>query len=44
MNRPDLFVYLALVAAWLLIGAWALRIGRKVNRLEQAMEGTRSDR
>ena len=27
MNRPDLFVYVGLVAAWVLVAAWAYRIG-----------------
>jgi hypothetical protein len=34
MNRADLFVYLALVVAWIAIAAWALRISRKADRLE----------
>ena len=38
MNRPDLFVYIALSAAWVLIALWAYRIGRKANRLEAAMQ------
>jgi hypothetical protein len=38
MNRSDLFVYLALVAAWLVIAAWVYRIGRKANRLQATMD------
>lgn len=44
MNRPDLFVYLALAAAWVFIGAWTLRIGSKANRLQDAMDGQRDAR
>jgi CcmD family protein len=36
--RPYLFVLLAFAAAWILIGAFVLRIGRKVNRLADRME------
>lgn len=40
MNRPDLFVYVALACAWLLVGAWAFRISRKVDRLQASIEMT----
>ncbi len=38
MNRADAFVYVALIAAWIVIAAWAYRIGRKANRLQAAMD------
>jgi hypothetical protein len=38
MNRADLFVYVALVAAWAAIAAWALRISRKADRLEALVQ------
>jgi len=41
MNRADLFVYVALVAAWVVIAAWAYRIGRKANRLQDEVAGGR---
>ena len=37
MNRPDLFVYIALGVGWGGLAAWAYRIGRKVTRLENRM-------
>lgn len=36
MTRPELFVFVALAVGWLAIAAWALRIARKVRRLEGA--------
>ncbi len=36
--RPYLFVLLAFAAGWLLIGAWVLQIGRKIDRLSLRME------
>lgn len=36
--RPYLFVLLAYAAAWLLIGAWVYRIGRKLSSLMSEME------
>ena len=38
MNRADLFVYIALVVAWLVIAGWAYRIGRRANRLQEAVD------
>jgi len=38
MNRPDLFVYIALVVAWAAVAAWSYRIGRQANRLEALMQ------
>ena len=36
--RPYLHVLLAFAAAWLIIGAWVFRIGRKLDRLQRRME------
>ena len=36
MTRPELFVFIALFVGWAGIAAWAVRIGRKVNHLDQA--------
>lgn len=38
MTRPDLFVYLTLAAAWIVVAAWVCRIGRKADRLRATME------
>lgn len=38
MTRPDLFVYLTLAAAWIVIAAWIYRIGKKANQLRATME------
>jgi hypothetical protein len=32
-SRAHLFVYLAYAAAWLVIGAWVVRLGRMVRQL-----------
>ena len=37
-SRAHLFVYLAYAAAWILIGAWVVRIGLKVRRLEASTQ------
>lgn len=39
MTRPELFVFIALSVGWVSIGAWAVRIAVKVNRLSDAMAG-----
>jgi CcmD family protein len=36
--RPYFFVLLAFAAGWLLIGAWVLRIGKKMDRLSRRIE------
>ena len=36
--RPYLHVFLAFAAAWLIIGAWVFRIGRKVSHLADQVE------
>lgn len=41
MSRADLFVYIALAAAWILVAAWAFRIGGRVNRLQRDIEAAR---
>ncbi len=33
MTRPELFVFIALFVGWAGIAAWAVRIGRMINRL-----------
>jgi hypothetical protein len=38
MNRPDLFVYLGLAAAWVFIAAWTYRISKKVDRLKATVD------
>jgi len=38
MTRPDLFVYIALAAAWVLIAAWVQRIGRLAHHLQARVE------
>lgn len=38
MNRADLFAYVALVAAWVVIAAWVYRIGKKANRLQASID------
>jgi CcmD family protein len=41
--RPYLHVFVAFGAAWLIIGAWVFRIGRKVRSLSERIEaGERS--
>ncbi len=38
MTRPDVFVYIGLVVAWIVVAAWMYRIAKKVDRLRLAVE------
>lgn len=41
--RPYLYVLLAFAAGWILVGAWVFQIGRKVNRLSNALDEVRDE-
>jgi hypothetical protein len=36
--RPYLFVLMAFAAGWIVVGAWVMRIGSKVNRLADRID------
>lgn len=38
MNRPDVFVYIGLVMAWIVVAAWTYRIARKADRLRLSVD------
>jgi hypothetical protein len=40
MTRSDLFVYIVLAAAWILLALWMYRIGKKADRVQALIEAS----